>query len=51
MEGSLSMNQGAGVGWGRGFRVISLFLLLFLLLHCDNEIIIQLTIMQHQWEP
>ena len=54
VEGTFSTDQGAGMGWGRGFRVVSLPLLctLFLLsLHCDNEIIIQLTIMQHHWEP
>ena len=42
------------MGWGRGFRVVSLPLLCtFFLssLHCDNEIMIQLTIMQHHWEP
>ena len=52
VEDIFSMDEGGGWFQDDSSSLYLLYTSFLLLLHCDiNEIIVQLTIMQNQWEP
>ena len=52
VEDIFSMDEGGGGFQDDSSSLYLLYTSFLLLLHCDiNEIIVQLTIMQNQWEP